>query len=248
MSLAPIHISASQVVAVLTGFPALYWLNGLTPWSKGLFVRFQRSHRRRFYLAVAVLHLLTALWVMLLLYRSGVSIMSLGLDPMPAAVGTAIFLIIGGVIATMGSHPSSETDNEAELATEPVFRKISSLLTPATRTERCEYVMVSLIAGFCEEFVYRGFGVLALKGLGMSNGWAVLLCACSFTLIHGRAAVSPMGIYLMLKGIFYGWLYLWTDSLLLVMALHGFWDLGLLLRPRRKQSVPAEKSSVSHAT
>jgi membrane protease YdiL (CAAX protease family) len=238
MALSPIQISAGQVVLVLAGYPALYWLNGLTPWSKGLFVGFQRSHRRRFYLSIEVLHLLTTMWVMLLLYQSGVSLQSLGLDSMRAAIGAGIFLIIGGLIATMGS----QAGNEGELAQEPVYRRISSLLAPATRTERCEVVLLSLIAGFCEEFLYRGFGILALKGLGMSNGWAVLLCACSFTLIHGRAAVSPMGIYLMLKGLFYGWLYLWTDSLLLVMALHGFWDLGLLLRPRRKRSVPAEKS------
>jgi membrane protease YdiL (CAAX protease family) len=242
MSLAPIHISVSQVIIVLAGFPALYWLNGLTPWSKGLFVDFLRSHRRRFYLSIEVLHLLTTLWAMLLLYQSGVSLPSLGLNPMRTAIGIAIFLIFGGLIATIGSHPPLEAGKEGELTTEPVYKRISFLLIPATRTERCEFVLVSLIAGFCEEFLYRGFGILALKGLGMSNGWAVLLCACSFTLIHARAAVSPMGIFWMLKGLFYGWLYLWTDSLLLVMALHGFWDLGLLLRPRRKQSEPTEKS------
>jgi hypothetical protein len=166
MPLSPIQISASQVVMVLAGFPALYWLNGLTPWSKGLFVDFQRSHRRRFYLSIEVLHLLTTLWVMLLLYQSGASLLSLGLDPMRAAIGSAIFLIIGGLIATMGSQASSDEGDESELFTQPVYKRISFLLTPATRTERCEFVLLSLIAGFCEEFLYRGFGKLALKGLG----------------------------------------------------------------------------------
>lgn len=227
----PISVTLEQTLVVLLGFPALYWLNGLTPWSRGLFVQLDRRWRRPFYVSILALHWGTAAVTFVWMQYRGVTLDSLGFHTAQLVTGLAVLLLIGLAAAHFAYRPAVRGGGVvAEL---PTYKKILALLAPETKRERLEFVLVSLSAGLCEEFLYRGFGVLALQCLGAPYWLALLLPALSFALLHGRAALSYMGFYWVLKGVFYGWLYLWSGNLMVIVVLHTLWDLGLLLKPTK---------------
>jgi membrane protease YdiL (CAAX protease family) len=229
-----IPITLEQALVALLGFPALYWLNGLMPWSRGLFARSDRHWRRPFYFSILALHWGTAIVAFAWIQYTGVTLESLGVQQIQLLVGLALLALLGLAAAHFAYQPpvtGSGGDGKTEL---PTYKKIHNLLAPETKRERLEFVFVSLSAGLCEEFLYRGFGILALQSLGAPYWLALLLPALSFALLHGRAALSTMGLYWVLKGVFYGWLYLWSGNLMVVIVLHTLWDLGLLVKPAKR--------------
>lgn len=235
-SLHLIILPKTQVAIGLIGFPLLYLLNSFTPWSKGLFVKMDRSYRRKFFASIQVLHWATAGCVIFWLLKNGLAPGDVGLDIHHALISAAVLVTLGCFIATQGEILVGTPLRSSIASDQSNPKSILDLLIPKTRVERFEYVALCMTAGFCEEFLYRGFGVLALKGIGCSNWVAVGLTSLSFALIHGRAAFSPMGIYWVIKGVFYGALFLWSGSLLPVIILHTLWDLALLLK--RDKSAP----------
>lgn len=234
----PINLPPSEVAAILIGFPLLYLINSFTPWSKGLFVKLDRSHRRSFLTSIHALHWTTTLTIGYWLTAGGLSAASVGLHWDTTLIGLATFAILGGVIANRAvDSPALDSPPNDQ----PLYKRIVDLLAPKTRVERFEHVALCVTAGFCEEFLYRGVGILALRGNGFDDWQAIALTSLSFAGIHGRAAYSAMGIYWVIKGMIYGGLFVWSGSLLLVMALHALWDLALLFR--KNKSVAAGQES-----
>jgi hypothetical protein len=226
----PIILPKIKLAIVLMGFPILYLLNSFAPWSKGLFGQLDRSYRRAFFTSIQVLHWATAGAVIFWLLQNGYVAGDIGLDIHHAIIFFALFVTAGGLIAAKGEVTVAAQPRLATSSEQPKHKLILDLLRPKTRIERFEYVALCVSAGFCEEFLYRGFGILALKGSGYSDWLAVCLTSLSFAIMHGRAAFSPMGLYWAVKGAFYGAIFLWSDSLLLVMMLHAVWDLALLFK------------------
>jgi hypothetical protein len=226
----PIHLPAAEVAAIVIGFPLLYLINSFTPWSKGLFVQLDRSYRRAFLMSIHALHWTTTLAAGCWLTTAGLSAANVGLHGDTALIGLAAFAILGGMIANRAVDASTLVSPPND---QPLYKRIVDLLAPKTRLERFEHVALCVTAGFCEEFLYRGVGILALRGAGFDDWQSIALTSLSFAGIHGRAAYSPMGIYWVIKGLIYGGLFVWSGSLLLVMALHAFWDLALLFRTNK---------------
>lgn len=235
--LEPIVLPPLKVLLTLIGFPLLYLFNSFTPWSKGLFVQLARSHRAPFFVSIHILHWATTGCVIFWLQQNGNSAANLGLSLPHLVLAVFGFVAVGAAIAVTGGNHAATTYSPQLSADAPIYRRIVDLLTPKTRNERLAHVALCVTAGFCEEFLYRGFGILALLGLGCPAWAAVGLTSLSFALIHGRAAFSPMGFYWVVKGAFYGVVFLWSQSLLLVMGLHALWDLALLLRREKRNLV-----------
>lgn len=105
-----------------------------------------------------------------------------------------------------------------------VEQKMFPLLAASTYPDR---IGIALLAGFCEEILFRGAiqPGLALTPLGPWG--AVVVTSVLFGALHGLSVayfVLAFGISMAL-----GWLYLVTDNLLGPMVLHGVYDLIILL-------------------
>jgi membrane protease YdiL (CAAX protease family) len=87
---------------------------------------------------------------------------------------------------------------------------------------------VYLSAGFCEEFVYRGWAIRVLQAKGFRTWQAVALATVSFVFIHGVAALVLFPV-LIIAGILYSLLFLWTRRLSPGIYLHALFDMMSLL-------------------
>lgn len=97
-----------------------------------------------------------------------------------------------------------------------------------------DILFVSVMAGLCEEALFRG----ALQvGLALKTGpWIALVIA---SLIFGVAhALSPSYFtFATLIGIYFGSLLIWTDSLLIPMLAHAVYDFIAILYGTRWSKV-----------
>jgi membrane protease YdiL (CAAX protease family) len=101
------------------------------------------------------------------------------------------------------------------------------LLLPRSRRERFAWIFVSLAAGVCEEFLFRGIAFAALNDLapGLSIVLIVLITSVVFGAGHAYQGVSGVARTTAV-GIFLGFVYAGTGSLIPVMALHFMMDFS----------------------
>jgi membrane protease YdiL (CAAX protease family) len=87
-----------------------------------------------------------------------------------------------------------------------------------------------LTAGFCEEFMYRGFGIEELAGFTRNRWIAGLVSLLLFTAAHsGLYGFSPALILPGIAGATITLLYLWRRNLPVCMLMHGIIDAVPLL-------------------
>jgi uncharacterized protein len=106
-------------------------------------------------------------------------------------------------------------------------------LLPRTTGEKVAFAGLSVTAGVCEEFVYRGFLVAALTIATGSVTLAVLLSAGAFGLVH--AYQEPSGaVRAALLGLFFTAPVLLEGSILPAVIAHTAYDIiaGIWLGPR----------------
>jgi membrane protease YdiL (CAAX protease family) len=117
---------------------------------------------------------------------------------------------------------------------EEVFRRV-----PQAHNEMGWWIAVSVMAGFAEEFAYRGvlFGILIYR----IPNWraAALLCALSFALAHAIQGWSGAAIIFIMAIIFQG-IVLFTGTLYIAMAAHALYDIvaGFAYLRLYKQTAP----------
>jgi membrane protease YdiL (CAAX protease family) len=111
------------------------------------------------------------------------------------------------------------------------LRPVAALL-PRTRPERWTFGLLAVTAGVCEELVYRGFGLAALRWAapGITDPALIAVTAAAFGLAH--LYQGPVGVLLTgLLGAYLGWITIATGSLLPVILLHALIDLRILGLP-----------------
>jgi uncharacterized protein len=111
------------------------------------------------------------------------------------------------------------------------LRPVAALL-PRTPAERRVFAAVAVTAGICEELLYRGFGLAALRWAAPGLGHPALigLTAAAFGLAH--LYQGPRGVVLTgLAGAYLAWIAIATGSLLPAMLLHALLDLRILALP-----------------
>jgi membrane protease YdiL (CAAX protease family) len=88
----------------------------------------------------------------------------------------------------------------------PVRRSLKALaerILPQSTRELIPFLALSVTAGLCEEFLYRGFAMAVLSRAGLPVGVVILLSSVIFGLAHlyqGRAGF----VSTMVLGIFFG--------------------------------------------
>jgi membrane protease YdiL (CAAX protease family) len=113
-------------------------------------------------------------------------------------------------------------------------------LMPRIRRERWGFAGISLTAGICEEWIYRGFLLAVLRSWIPSLAVAVLVQGLAFGLVHGyqsrwgRVRAVTLGIVLALPVIA-------TGSILASVLVHALLDLaaGLWWWPRLRDRLEA---------
>lgn len=111
------------------------------------------------------------------------------------------------------------------------LRPVAALL-PRTRRERWTFALLAVSAGVCEELLYRGFGLAALRWAlpGVGNPALIAVTAVAFGLAHLYQGWPGMMLTGLLGGYF-GWIVVSTGSLLPVMLVHAVVDLRILGLP-----------------
>jgi membrane protease YdiL (CAAX protease family) len=111
------------------------------------------------------------------------------------------------------------------------LRPVAALL-PRTATEKQAFALLALTAGICEEVLYRGFGLAALRWAapGLTKPALIAVTAVAFGMAHlyqGRTGVVMTG----LVGAYFAWIAISAGSLVPAMFLHAALDLRILGLP-----------------
>ncbi len=101
-------------------------------------------------------------------------------------------------------------------------------ILPATFEEFRHFLFVAFTAGVCEEIIFRGFFINYFLAINQNNelgNWlSVIIPACMFAFGHlyqGNKAV----LKILVMAIIFGWLFLLTKSLLLLILIHFLVDV-----------------------
>jgi membrane protease YdiL (CAAX protease family) len=214
-----------QVMLVLVGLPAIYIANSFLPWSIDLLRRHDHAFFLQFWTSIAILHWGSVALVVVLLKRSGRRLADIGLNlsPLRIAVMLGIPVLVGMALIVLrevsgvNHGPTSEP---------------SAVVSPVTTGERVFWIFMSFTAGFCEELIYRGFGIRVLQGRNMRTWLAVGLATLAFVLMHGVSVIRPFPfLTIYFAGLLFSAIFLWRRSLVPGICLHALIDLAAIGSP-----------------
>ncbi len=230
-------------LSVFVLFPALYWINSELAWAKKLFVCRDRSRRTSFLVSVCVLHIAISFASILWLKAHGWTAAEVGIVFWKLVPAVLALAVAGLLIASFEPRARSKSSSDGSKRA----GRVTMLIAPVTRRERFSWVAFCLVAGICEELIYRGIAISLLRSAGWNVTYAIGLSAISFATIHGRSILKAGALAQHLVfGVLLGIVYVWTQSLLTVITMHVAWNLLLLLRPVELPAVaqPFERSDV----
>jgi membrane protease YdiL (CAAX protease family) len=210
-------LPAWQVALVLVGWPAAYLVNSFMPWSRELFGRLNSGWFYAFWASVTLLH-----WacVAYCVHRAGGSLREIGLvtSQRRMLVMLACLVALGAALVFLRAHDPRP----------PAPITIATVMFPRTTGQRLFWIAMSLTAGICEELVYRGFAIRALRGRGMRAWLALMTASVSFVFVHGLAGAFAFPIYFTF-GLLFGALFLWRRTLAPGVCLHTAFDMFAIL-------------------
>ena len=96
-------------------------------------------------------------------------------------------------------------------------------LIPTTVLELIGWVVVSVTAGFCEEYFFRGYSSAQFAAWSRNRWFAIIAQAIFFGLCHAYYRVANMGAVTLL-GLVLGLLAYWRKSQRPGMSAHGLVD------------------------
>jgi membrane protease YdiL (CAAX protease family) len=206
------RVSGRAVASVLIAFPLAYVVNSGMPWSRRFTAEGDHAYYVPFLISIMLLHWLSVAVAWRVARAHGYDLSGLGLvTPMRRALGAAVVLLL---VAALGVAA-----RELFPPQEPLLRIPPAGLHLDGWAERAWWVPFAFTAAFCEEFVYRGFGITALRSRGHPPWRAVALATTSWCLVHGLGGVLLFPAYFV-AGVGFSALFLWWRSLVPVMAVH----------------------------
>lgn len=139
----------------------------------------------------------------------------------------AVFWIVAAMVLASGAK-LMHLDEAEKIDT---MRRQLGFLTPNSRIELAVWFLLSTTAGFCEEFIFRGYLQLQFAAMTRSMLAGTLLSAVIFGASHGYEGGSRM-ILIGIFGLLFGLLAWWRKSLRPGMIAHAWHDAlsGAILR------------------
>lgn len=205
---------------VLVGFPVAHLLNSMSPWAWRFSLECDASYFFAFLGSLLALHWLSVIASVWVLRRSGLRPEDVGL-----ITSFRVGLLLVACLVAVGVAVVAL--RVALGPAEPLWRGPTAGLHLSTMVQRGAWIVASVSAGFCEEFVYRGFGITLLRDRGIPTWLAIALPTVSWVLVHGVGGVL-LFVPHFLAGLLFAGLFLWRQSLAPVMFVHALVDLSLL--------------------
>lgn len=109
------------------------------------------------------------------------------------------------------------------LLLKPAGAKVVAELIPHSLPELAVWVALSATAGFCEEYVFRGYLQAQFRAITGSVSAAVVIQAVVFGVGHGYQGITEMAI-IFVYGLLFGSAAAWRKSLRPTMIAHGCAD------------------------
>ena len=100
-----------------------------------------------------------------------------------------------------------------------------------TTFNRSGYVVMAISAGFCEEVIYRGYMMTALKKIGQPVWSAMVLSSLSFVYFHGLLLPLPLVVAGFIIAMIWAAIVQRTSLLWTTIYFHAFWDASVTLVP-----------------
>ncbi len=208
------------MAVVLIALPLAYVVNSGMPWSRRFTAGGDPAYYVQFIVSIMLLHWLSVAVVWRVARAHGYDLHALGL-----VTSLRHAVILGAVLLSVAAL--GVVAREIFPAREPLLRIPPAGLHLEGWAERVWWVPFSFTAAFCEEFVYRGFGITALRSRGHPTWRAVALATTSWCLVHGLGGVLLFPAYF-IAGVGFSALFLWWRSLVPVMAVHVLIVLSVL--------------------
>jgi uncharacterized protein len=167
-----------------------------------------------------------------LLYRDGFTLAQFGQN---LGVYPRNILTIAGVVILVIAVMLLNNRQKRKIAPEQLAKQTENIrkLIPTTPAERLALIPLAFTAGFCEEFLYRGY-LLNIAASATKSLWVGLLissiCFGFAHLYQGRKGIIGTSI----SGLVFGMIFLASRSLLPGQLLHTALDLAQLLELSKK--------------
>jgi membrane protease YdiL (CAAX protease family) len=212
----PLPMPRTKILGVLVGFP-------LGSWAVSLVFANQTA------VSWTGLDFTTVMWVITFWYALQVGILArvlrsagwswrdlgYGVGPKGAALLVLGYLVVAlGVLGFIEYTLASAGVSQQQLALSDFGD-----LTPKTTGQRLVFVLLGLMAGLCEELVYRGFAINALASRGMNRWLAMLAATVPFVLQHGLVSLERPWWYAS-WGVLLGVLFVATKRLYVGLVTH----------------------------
>jgi len=98
-------------------------------------------------------------------------------------------------------------------------------LTPKSLTQRLVFIFMGLAAGLCEELVYRGFAITAMKSRGTNQWLASLVAAIPFVFQHGLKSLDHFW-WFFIWAIVFGAIFITSRRFYINIILHWLVNLA----------------------
>ena len=215
------RLARRDVLTVLTVFPILYLLHGFLPDSQRLFVDGDHHAWGAFWSVIAVLHWTSAAVAILILRRRGVTLADLGLRATPRK--------LLAVTAALASYGIALTLLRAHLGAIPgLHNPVFGVAAPWTTSEFLRWIPLAITAGYCEELVYRGFGINGQVIAGATRTRAITTATIAFVFLHGFSAFVLFPVYVAVAMLGKAILRR-SGNLLPTMVVHTLIDLTVII-------------------
>ena len=195
-------------------------------------------------------HLISGLWggtlaVLIMCFIGGISFADIGLRAIRLDYGlwfTAITLSLGGLLFIFSLYQmisllisaKRKEAAEKEYGSHPVL----STILPRSKKEKGLWSFLSLSAGICEEVIFRGFLLYLLCTIfpDIPLFLVIFITSVLFGISHFYQRLQGI-IGTAIFGVLFMCMFLVTDSLILPMLLHFFYDFSITF------TLPEEKIS-----
>lgn len=218
---------ASKIIAVLIGFPIVSTLISLLLLDRDVFSWTGLDFFTAFWLLIALWYLAQIAILAKTLKSSGWSWSDIGysFNRKKTAYFVAGYLLFAfallGFVELLLVNPGTDPEK---------IKALSDLanLTPKSLPQRLVFIFMGLVAGICEEFVYRGFAIRSLKSRGINQWLAALIVAFPFVFQHGIKSFDQFWWFFAWALVF-GAIFIFTKRLYINIVTHWLVILSAII-------------------
>lgn len=207
----------SKTLGILIGFPIIATLLSLLTLNRTLITDLGLNFSDMFRLIVTGWYVVQIVILFRVLRNEGWSWQDIGYS---FNTKKTLYFISGYLVFAFGLFFFIEY-TLANAVVNPEKLKAIVGLSPKDTTGRLIFILLALVTGFSEEFVYRGFAINALISIKINKWVSVLLASVPFLLQHGvKAYQLTWGTWYFIWGLVFGGLFLWLKNLTANIIIH----------------------------